>query len=176
MKHLAITIFAIALFCIESKAQYNYYVSSPDPLSLSELKHGDQDDLTDDPVTTDQVVALDYYLAIIPGAVQIRKERYGYAAAFIGSTIAFTTLIVSQSARIRQARIDADAAPTHADFYDRRIHKAKQWQTIGWIGLGLTEVLNYAVALRLEDNSHWSYFGVSANPEGNIGITYALHF
>lgn len=129
-----------------------------------------------DPGVIHRAQTIDYFLGVVPGAVQIRKHRWGWASGILAGTVGFTTLTITQTVRLNKAIVNADADPSNTVYYEGVMQKAKLWRNIGLIGLGVTEVINYISAIRLEDRSNIGKITLYADPSGAIGFTYAYKF
>lgn len=166
MKKIIIFAFCLFLIAFDCFAQYNNMNTQTSP----------QQNEAYDPGIIQKAQTIDYFLGIVPGAVQIRKNRWGWASGVLAGTIGFTSLTISQSVRLKKAIINADADPSNALYYEGVMQKARLWRNIGLIGLGVTEVINYVSAIRLEDRSKTGQIGLYADPQGAIGLSYAFIF
>lgn len=161
-----IIVFCLTLISLDCHAQY---ISNSGQTQT--LQNGAYD-----PGIIDRAQTIDYFLGVVPGAVQIRKNRWGWASGILAGTVGFTTLSVSQTVRLNKAIVNADANPTDAVYYEGVMKKARLWRNIGLIGLGITEIINYVSAIRLEDRSDLGRVGLYADPQGAIGLSYAYVF
>lgn len=171
MKRHFMFILFFALLNINCNAQKNYTFSKREiqPTTISTQSK------IYDPIIQDKIQTIDCFLGIIPGAVQIRKERLGWASGMIAGTTGFAFLAISQNARINKANINADADPSNAVYYEGVKRNATQWRNIGLIGLGVTEIVNYVSAMILKDNSDAGLVSICVDPLGSIGLTYAFY-
>jgi len=167
MKRIVTIIFVfVTLTCLDCLAQYKP-IAGQGQTQQSE---------TYDPGLISRAQTIDYFLGIVPGAVQIRKNRWGWASGVLVGTVGFTTLTVCQTVRLNKAIVNADANPSDAVYYEGVMQKAKLWRNIGIIGLGITEIINYISAIRLEDKSDIGKIGLYTDPQGAIGLSYAFVF
>lgn len=166
MDKILIVISCLFLLSLDCFAQYN---------QMTTQTNSQQNEVYD-PGIIRKAQTIDYFLGIVPSAVQIRKHRWGWAAGIAAGTIGFTVLAVCQNDRLNKAIVNADADPSNAVYYEGVMHKARLWRNIGLIGLGVTEIINYVSAIRLEDRSNIGQIALYADPTGAMGLTYTFNF
>lgn len=119
----------------------------------------------------------DPFLALVPGAVQMRRKWPAVAGTIWGSMAVTGGLAIYEQFHIVKLRNNMDGDPSNADWYYHKINKAKKVRNGSLIALGGIYVANYITALLLPDrNPNTSWIALYADPQGAVGLTYALKF
>ncbi len=119
----------------------------------------------------------DPFLALVPGAVQMRRKWPAVAGSIWGGMAVTGGLAIYEQFNIVKLRNRMDGDPSNANWYDHKIRQAKKVRNGSLIALGGIYVANYVTALLLPDrNPDTSWIALYADPQGAIGLTYALKF
>lgn len=119
----------------------------------------------------------DPFLALVPGAVQMRRKWPVVAGSIWGGMAITGGLAIYEQFHIVKLRNSMDGDPSNADWYYHKINKAKKVRNGSLITLGGIYVVNYVTALLLPDrNPNTSWITLYAAPQGTVGLTYALNF
>lgn len=119
----------------------------------------------------------DPFLALVPGAVQMRRKWPAVAGSIWGGMAVTGGLAIYEQFHIVKLRNSMDGDSSNADWYYHKINKAKKVRNGSLIALGGIYVANYVSALLLPDrNPDTSWIALYADPQGAIGLTYALNF
>ena len=119
----------------------------------------------------------DPFLALVPGAVQMRRKWPAVAGSIWGGMAVTGGLAIYEQFHIVKLRNQMDGDPSNANWYDHKIRQAKKVRKGALIALGGIYVANYVTALLLPDrNPNTSWIALYADPQGNVGLTYALKF
>lgn len=119
----------------------------------------------------------DPFLALVPGAVQMRRKWPIVAGSIWGGMAITGGLAIYEQFHLVKLRNNMDGDPSNADWYDHEIRQAKKVRNGSLIALGGIYVANYVSALLLPDkNPKTSWITLYADPQGSIGLTYALNF
>ena len=119
----------------------------------------------------------DLFLALVPGAVQMRRKWPAVAGSIWGGMAVTGGLAIYEQFHIVKLRNSMDGDPSNADWYYHKINKAKKVRNGSLIALGGIYVANYVTALLLPDRSpNRGSVALYADPQGAIGLTYALKF
>ena len=124
-----------------------------------------------------QIRRNDPFLALVPGAVQMRRKWPAVAGAIWGGMAITGGLAIYEQFHIVKLRNSMDGDSSNADWYYHKINKAKKVRNGSLIALGGIYVANYVTALLLPDrNPDTSWIALYADPQGAVGLTYALKF
>ena len=119
----------------------------------------------------------DPFLALVPGAVQMRRKWPAVAGSIWGGMAVTGGLAIYEQFRVVKLRNRMDGDPSNANWYDHKIRQAKKVRNGSLIALGGIYVANYVTALLLPDrNPNTSWIALCADPYGAVGLTYALKF
>lgn len=119
----------------------------------------------------------DPFLALVPGAVQMRRKWPAVAGSIWGGMAVTGGLAIYEQFRIVKLRNRMDGDSSNADWYYHKITQAKKVRNGSLIALGGIYVANYVTALLLPDrNPNTSWIALYADPQGAVGLTYALKF
>jgi len=119
----------------------------------------------------------DPFLALVPGAVQMRRKWPAVAGSIWGGMAVTGGLAIYEQFNIVKLRNRMDGDPSNANWYDNKIMQAKKVRNGSLIALGGIYVANYVTALLLPDrNPDTSWIALYADPQGAVGLTYALKF
>ena len=164
-------------------AQYTY----GQKMSMSEDEYSSYVLCSTSPVTTPQpklsiseasrIRRNDPFLALVPGAVQMRRKWPAVAGSIWGGMAVTGGLAIYEQFYIVKLRNRMDGDPSNANWYDHKIRQAKKVRNGSLIALGGIYVANYVTALLLPDrNPDTSWIALYADPQGAVGLTYALKF
>ena len=119
----------------------------------------------------------DYALALVPGAVQMRRKWPAVAGSIWGGIAVTGGLAIYEQFHIVKLRNRMDGDSSNADWYYHKINQAKKVRNGSLIALGGIYVANYVTALLLPDrNPDTSWIALYADPQGAVGFTYTLNF
>ena len=119
----------------------------------------------------------DYALALVPGAVQMRRKWPAVAGSIWGGMAVTGGLAIYEQFHIVKLQNRMDGDSSNANWYVHKIRQAKKVRNGSLIALGGIYVANYVTALLLPDrNLDTSWIALYADPQGAIGLTYALKF
>ena len=119
----------------------------------------------------------DPLLALVPGAVQMRRKWPAVAGSIWGGMAVTGGLAIYEHFHIVKLRNRMDGDPFNADWYDHKIRQARKVRNGSLIALGGIYITNYVTALLLPDrNPKTSWIVLYADPQGAVGLTYALKF
>lgn len=119
----------------------------------------------------------DPFLALVPGAVQMRRKWPAVACSIWGGMAVTGGLAIYEQFHIVNLRNRMDGDPSNANWYDHKIRQAEKVRNGSLIALGGIYVANYVTALLLPDrNPNTSWIALYADPQGAVGLTYALKF
>ena len=119
----------------------------------------------------------DPFLALVPGAVQMRRKWPAVAGSIWGGMAVTGGLAIGEQINIRRLEKDMANNPYATDWHLNQIRKAKKIRNGSLIALGGVYIANYITALLLPDrNPNTSWMALYADPQGTVGLTYALNF
>lgn len=119
----------------------------------------------------------DPFLALVPGAVQMRRKWPAVAGSIWGGMAVTGGLAIGEQINISRLEKDMANNPYATDWYLNQIRKAKKIRNGSLIALGGVYIANYITALLLPDrNPNTSWIALYADPQGAVGLTYALNF
>ena len=119
----------------------------------------------------------DPFLALVPGAVQMRRKWPAVAGSIWGGMAVTGGLAIYEQFHVVKLRNRMDGDPSNANWYDHKIRQAKKVRNGSLIALGGIYVANYVTALLLPDrNPDTSWIALYADPQGAVGLTYTLTF
>ncbi len=119
----------------------------------------------------------DRFLALVPGAVQMRRKWPAIAGTIWGGMAITGGLAIYEQFHIVKLQNDMDNDPSNANWYDEKIRKSKKIRNGSLIALGGIYIANYVSALLLPDRDpRTSWISLYAAPQGGVGLTYALKF
>ena len=119
----------------------------------------------------------DPFLALVPGAVQMRRKWPVVAGSIWGGMAITGGLAIYEQFHLVKLRNNMDGDPSNADWYYHKINQAKKVRNGSLIALGGIYVANYVTALLLPDRRpNRGSVALYADPQGAVGLTYALNF
>lgn len=119
----------------------------------------------------------DPFLALVPGAVQMRRKWPAVAGSIWGGMAVTGGLAIGEQINISRLEKDMANNPYATDWHLNQIRKAKKIRNGSLIALGGVYIANYITALLLPDrNPNTSWIALYADPQGAVGLTYALNF
>ena len=119
----------------------------------------------------------DPFLALVPGAVQMRRKWPAIAGSIWGGMAVTGGLAIGEQINISRLEKDMANNPYATDWHLNQIRKAKKIRNGSLIALGGVYIANYITALLLPDrNPNTSWMALYADPQGTVGLTYALNF
>lgn len=119
----------------------------------------------------------DPFLALVPGAVQMRRKWPAVAGSIWGGMAVTAGLAIGEQINISRLEKDMANNPYATDWHLNQIRKAKKIRNGSLIALGGVYIANYITALLLPDrNPNTSWIALYADPQGAVGLTYALNF
>lgn len=119
----------------------------------------------------------DYFMALVPGAVQLRRGWPAVAATVWGGMAISGGLAIYEQIHIVNLQHQAENDPTSANWYDEQIRKSEKIRNGSLFALGGVYIANYISAVLLKDKSQKSGFlGFYADPQGAVGLSYAFNF
>lgn len=131
----------------------------------------------------------DVFLALVPGAVQLRRKSPDSTSFDYHSIVAYSVwggmaisagLAVYEQFHIVKLQNNCENDPSNANWYDEEIRKSKKVRNGSVIALGVVYIANYISALLIPDRSEKSGWldglGAYADPNGTIGLSYAFVF
>lgn len=119
----------------------------------------------------------DPFLALVPGAVQMRRKWPAVAGSIWGGMAITGGLAIYEQFHIVKLKNSMDGDPSNENWYDHKIRQAKKVRNGSLIAIGGIYVVNYVTALLLPDrNPNTSWITLYADPQGTVGLTYALNF
>lgn len=177
MKKIVLTLMLALFFIVSADAHEpinnsrnfnNYYLAAQTKSGVAEER---------DPLRDKEIRNRDYALALVPGAVQMRRKWPAVAGSIWGGMAVTGGLAIYEQVRIAKLRNRMDGDPSNADWYHHKISQAKKIRNGSLIALGGIYVANYLTALLLPDrNPDTGYIALYADPYGAVGLTYALRF
>lgn len=119
----------------------------------------------------------DPILALVPGAVQMRRKWPAVAGTIWGGMAVTGGLAVYEQFHIVKLQHNRENDPSSANWYDEKIRQSKKVRNGSLIALGCIYVANYVSALLLPDKDpRTSWIALYADPQGYVGLTFALNF
>lgn len=119
----------------------------------------------------------DPFLALVPGAVQMRRKWPAVAGSIWGGMALTAGIAIGEQININRIEKDMANNPYATDWHLNQIRKAKKIRNGSLIALGGVYVANYITALLLPDrNPNTSWISLYADPQGVVGLTYSLKF
>ena len=119
----------------------------------------------------------DYALALVPGAVQMRRKWPAVAGSIWGGIAVTGGLAIGEQINISRLEKDMANNPYATDWHLNQIRRAKRIRNGSLIALGGVYIANYVTALLLPDrNPNTSWIALHADPQGAVGLTYTLNF
>lgn len=121
----------------------------------------------------------DVFLAFVPGAVQMRRRWPAVAGGIWGGMAISGGLAVYEQLHIvkLQRNWGNDNDSTHSVWYETRIMQSKKIRNGALYALGGVYIANYISALLLPDKDpRTSWIALYSDPEGSVGLTYAVTF
>lgn len=124
-----------------------------------------------------RIRANDPVLALVPGAVQMRRQWPGVAISVWGCMAASGGLAIYEQLHIVKLQHGMENDPSSANWYDEQIRKSTKIRNGSLIALGGIYVANYISALLLPDKDpRTSWITAYADPHGAVGLTFAFKF
>lgn len=119
----------------------------------------------------------DPLLALVPGAVQMRRQWPGIAGTIWGCMAASGGLAIYEQLHIVKLQHGMENDPSSANWYDEQIRKSTKIRNGSLIALGGIYVANYISALLLPDKDpRTNWITAYADPQGAVGLTFAFKF
>lgn len=118
----------------------------------------------------------DKFLALVPGAVQLRREWPTVAYSIWGGMAVTGGLAIGEQINI--SRLEKDMANNQyaTDWHLNQIRNAKRIRNGSLIALGGVYIANYITALLLPDRDQRTKWIVYTDTQGAVGLTYTLNF
>lgn len=119
----------------------------------------------------------DPFLALVPGAVQMRRKWPAVAGSIWGGIAVTGGLAIGEQINISRLEKDMANNPYATDWHLNQIRKAKRIRNGSLIALGGVYIANYITALLIPDrNPNTSWIALHADSQGAVGLTYVLNF
>lgn len=119
----------------------------------------------------------DPFLALVPGAVQLRRKWPAVAGTIWGGMAISGGLAIYEQFHIVKLQHSMENDPSNANWYDEKIRQSKRIRNGSLIALGGIYIANYVTALLLPDKDpRTSWIALYADPQGAVGLTFALNF
>lgn len=119
----------------------------------------------------------DPILALVPGAVQMRRDWPVVAGSIWGGMAITGGLAIYEQFHIVKLRNRMDGDPSNANWYDHKIRQTKKVRNGSLFALCGIYVANYVSALLLPDrNPNTSWIVMYSDPQGSVGLTYSFYF